>query len=129
MFFCRRRKQGRISKGLAANLSGVSYGWLVALLTSWVQFPGVLAVGVAFAALAMCLQAGWAPLSFIPGVFAGTAVFFGTQLSFWPTLIALIIGACLGWLSAFIGGHIQTLVTKPLVTPPTDDPHRPARTA
>ncbi|WP_082699296.1 DUF1097 domain-containing protein [Arthrobacter sp. EPSL27] len=117
------------SKGLAANLSGVIYGWLVALLTGWVQFPGMLAIGVAFAALAMCLQAGWAPLSFIPGAFAGTAVFFGTQQSFWPTVMAVIIGACLGWLSAFIGGHIQNLVTKPFDTPPTDDPQRPVRTA
>lgn len=129
MRFCRRGGRAGFSKGLAANVSGVIYGWLVALLTSWVQFPGVPAVGVAFAALAMCLQAGWAPLSFIPGAFAGTAVFFGTQLSFWPTIIALIIGACLGWLSAFIGGRIQTLVTKPLVTPLKDDPHRPVRTA
>ncbi|MDP9984663.1 hypothetical protein J2W14_004090 [Pseudarthrobacter oxydans] len=128
-FFAAGGGRAGFSKGLAANLSGVIYGWLVALLTSGVQFPGVLAVGVAFAALAMCLQAGWAPLSFIPGAFAGTAVFFGTQLSFWPTIIALIIGACLGWLSAVIGGRIQAVVTKPIVAPPTDDPHRSVRPA
>lgn len=42
-------------KGLAANLSGVIYGWLVALLITVADFPGVLAVGIAVAALAMCL--------------------------------------------------------------------------
>jgi hypothetical protein len=128
-FFAAGGSRTGFSKGLAGNLSGVIYGWLIALLTSSVQFPGVLAVGVAFAALAMCLQAGWAPLSFIPGAFAGTAVFFGTQLSFWPTVLALIIGACLGWLSAYLGGRIQTLVTKPVLAPPTDDPQRPVRAA
>ncbi|TQS88304.1 DUF1097 domain-containing protein [Arthrobacter sp. TS-15] len=117
------------AKGLAANLSGVTYGWLVALLTTVADFPGILAIGVAVAALAMCLQAGWAPLSFIPGAFAGTAVFFGTQLSFWPTTVSLIIGAGLGWLSAFLGDRIQTLVSKPRRVSPTDDPSRPVRTA
>jgi len=116
-------------KGLSANLSGVIYGWFVAILTTTVHFPGVLAIGVGIAALAMCLQAGWAPLSFIPGAFAGTAAFFGTQLSFWPTTVSLIIGAALGWLSAFLGDRIQALITKPLTASPTDDPTSPVRTA
>jgi hypothetical protein len=116
-------------KGLSANLSGIMYGWLVALLTAAVQLPGVLAIGVGIAALAMCLQAAWAPLSFIPGAFAGTAVFFGTQLSFWPTTVSLIIGAALGWLSAFLGDRIQALGTKPLTASPTDGPTSPVRTA
>ncbi|MCY1229311.1 hypothetical protein D9M72_416740 [compost metagenome] len=116
-------------KGLAANLSGVVYGWLVALLTTVADFPGVLAVGVAVAALAMCLQAGWAPLSFIPGAFAGTAVFFGTQLSFWPTITALIIGAGLGWVSAFLGDRVQALISNPLAAPAIDEQKRPVETA
>jgi hypothetical protein len=128
-FFAEGGNKAGFSKGLAANLSGVIYGWLVALLTSAVQFPGVLAIGVGIAALAMCLQAGWAPLSFIPGAFAGTAVFFGTQLSFWPTTVALIIGAALGWLSVILGERIQALVTKTLTASPTDDPNCPVRTA
>jgi hypothetical protein len=53
------------------------------------DFPGVLAIGVAIAAPAMCLQAGWALLSFIPRAFAGTAVFFGTALSSRAILLAL----------------------------------------
>jgi hypothetical protein len=92
-------------------------------------FKGLSAIGVGIAALAMCLQAGWAPLSFIPGAFAGTAVFFGTQLSFWPTTVSLIIGAALGWLSAFFGDRIQALVTKPRTASPTDEPTSPVRTA
>lgn len=114
-------------KGLAANLSGVIYGWLVALLITVADFPGILAVGVGVAALAMCLQAGWAPLSFIPGAFAGTAVFFGTAFSFWPTVIALVIGAGLGWASAVLGDRIQALISKPVIAPPTDGEHRPVQ--
>ena len=116
-------------KGLAANLSGVIYGWLVALLITVADFPGILAVGVAVAALAMCLQAGWAPLSFIPGAFAGTAVFFGTAFLFWPAVIALVIGAGLGWASEVLGARIQALISKPVTLPPTDAHNRPAQTA
>lgn len=128
-FFAAGGNRTGFSRGLAANLSGVIYGWLVALLTTWVQFPGVLAVAVALAALAMCLQAGWAPLSFIPGAFAGTAVFFGTQLSLWPTVIALIIGAGLGWASAFLGDRIQALINKAPAAPTTAGQNRPVETA
>lgn len=116
-------------RGLAANLSGVVYGWLVALLISAADFPGVLAVGVAVAALAMCLQAGWAPLSFIPGAFAGTAVFFGTTFAFWPVVIALAIGAGLGWVSALLGDRVQALITKPVAVPSADDESHPLQTA
>ncbi|GGH99985.1 DUF1097 domain-containing protein [Pseudarthrobacter oxydans] len=115
--------------GLAANLSGVVYGWLVALLTTVADFPGVLAVGVGVAALAMCLQAGWAPLSFIPGAFAGTAAFFGTALSFWPTVAALVIGAGLGWASALIGDRLQRLLIKPEAAAGARDPNHPVQTA
>ena len=128
-FFAAGGNRAGFSKGLAANLSGVIYGWLVALLTSWAQFPGALAIAVALAALAMCLQAGWAPLSFIPGAFAGTAVFFGTQLSFWPSATALVIGAGLGWVSAILGERIQALIGNGPAAPATDEQKRPVETA
>lgn len=98
-------------KGLAALLTGVGYGWLVSVLITYAAFPGILAVAVAVIAAAMCLQAGWAPLSFIPGAFAGTAVFFGAQFALVPTIVALVIGASLGWLSGILGQRIQDHVT------------------
>ena len=113
-------------KGLAANLSGVVYGWLVGMVAGAVAFPGVLAVGIAVAALAMCLQAGWAPLSFIPGAFAGAAAYFGTALDFWPTVTALVIGSVLGWLSAVLGGRIQSWVSKSAATTAAGDETQPA---
>jgi hypothetical protein len=116
-------------KGLAANLSGVTYGWLVALLTTVAPFPGVLAIGVGVAALAMCLQAGWSPLAFIPGAFAGTAALFGTELSLWPTVLSLIIGAGLGWVSAVLGSRLQTLLVKPSGVPAAEEPNQPVQAA
>lgn len=93
------------------------------------DFPGVLAVGVGVATLAMCLQAGWAPLSFIPRAFAGTAAFFGTTLSFWPAVLALVLGLALGWASALTGDRLQRLLIKPERTPAANDPAQSVQTA
>lgn len=99
-----------LRKGLAANLSGVVWGWLASLLAARVDFPGSLAVIVAVLGFILCVQAAWEPLSFIPGAFAGTAVFFGTSFAFWPTVIAVVAGAVLGLVSELLGGRIQAVV-------------------
>lgn len=104
---------GGFRRGLTANLSGTIYGWLVGAFVSVAVFPGALAIGIGVVALAMCLQAGWRPLSFIPGAFAGTAAFFGSGLAFWPTILALVLGSALGWGSEVLGGRIQRLLVHP----------------
>ena len=43
---------------------------------------------------------------------AGTAVFFGTAFAFWQTVLALVVGAGLGWLSAIIAARIQAAITR-----------------
>ena len=101
-----------LSRGLLANLSGVVYGWLAVGFLGVATFPGALAVGVGVIALFMCLQAGFGPLSFIPGAFVGAASFVGTEFAFWPTVIALVIGAGLGWLSGSLGARIQSGLVK-----------------
>lgn len=106
-------------RALAALVTGVVYGWLVSMLLTYAPFPGALAVGIAVVAAAMCLQAGWAPLSFIPGAFLGTAVFFGTNLALTPTIVALVAGAGLGWLSGILGAMIQQQVTPAPADSPT----------
>ena len=67
-----------LRNGLASNLSGAVYGWLVVEFIGHVAFKGNLAIAVGVIALAMCLQAAWAPLSFIPGAFVG-AIFGGAS--------------------------------------------------
>lgn len=113
-------------KGLAANLSGVVWGWLASLAAARLTFPGALAVVVTVLAFVLCVQAAADALSFIPGAFVGTAVFFGTLYAFWPTVLALVLGAGLGWLSGLLGERIQKAVAG---TAPPEAPVEPAAPA
>ncbi|NUR17482.1 MAG: DUF1097 domain-containing protein [Dermatophilaceae bacterium] len=115
-------------KGLAANLSGVVWGWLASLLAARLTFGGALAVIVTVLAFVLCVQAAVSLLSFIPGAFAGTAVFFGTSFAFGSTVLALVVGACLGWASGILGERIQKAVDGTSATGPTEpaDPVTPA---
>lgn len=105
-------------RGLASNLSGAVYGWLVAAFIGYATFSGGLAIGVGVIAALMCLQASWSPLSFIPGAFVGAAAYFGTAFAFWPTVLALVIGALLGLTSGLLGERIQALLPVPPVAEP-----------
>lgn len=90
---------------LLSNVSGLVWGYLIALATGMVDgsSPAVLGLFVALGAFAMCVQALWGPLSFIPGAFVGAACFFGNDTLFVTTLISLIVGALLAFLSE-LGG-------------------------
>ncbi|GAA0603740.1 DUF1097 domain-containing protein [Kribbella sandramycini] len=101
------------TRGLAANISGALWGWLASLFLNHATFTGAIAIAVTVVAFILCMQAAVGVLSFIPGAFAGTAVFFGTSFDLWGTLIALVAGACLGWLSDLLGQRIQRAVAQP----------------
>ena len=115
-------------RGLAANLSGVVWGWLASLVAARLTFNGALAIIVTVLAFVLCVQAAASALSFIPGAFAGTAVFFGTSFAFWPTVLALVVGACLGWASGVLGQRIQKAVDGAPASGTTEsvDPATPA---
>lgn len=74
---------------------------------------GALALAVTVLALVLCVQAVLPLLSFIPGAFVGTAVFFGTAFDLGGTVLALAVGAALGWLS-------EVLATARLTDPAVD---------
>ena len=97
-------------KGLAANLSGLAWAYLASLFIERNSWNGALALTVTVLALILCLQASVPVLSFIPGAFVGTAVFFGTSFDLTGTLVALVIGACLGFVSELVAGKIQASV-------------------
>ncbi|MFE6510973.1 DUF1097 domain-containing protein [Nocardioides sp. NPDC057767] len=99
-------------KGLAANLAGALWGYLASLVLTYATFTGAVALVVTVVAFILCLQAAVDLLSFIPGAFAGTAVFFGTSFDLGGTLIALVVGAVLGWLSDIAGRRIQAAVER-----------------
>ena len=73
-----RRAEG-FTKGLAANLSGVAWAWVASKVLEQATFNGAVAIAVTVLAFVLCVQAALPLLSFIPGAFVGTAVFFGTS--------------------------------------------------
>src|SRR3954464_8881901 len=102
-FFAAGGKTTGLTKTIAANLSGVLWAFLA--LTAWNQFGGgvpVLSILVGVAAIAMVLQAKIPTLGFIPGAFLGAAtavsVVVGANGTWGRTIVALVIGAVLGYL-------------------------------
>jgi hypothetical protein len=112
-FFAAGGKTTGLSKTIASNLSGVLWAFLA--LTAWKSFGGgvpVLSVLVGVAALFMVLQAKIPALSFIPGDFLGAAtavsVVVGANGSWTKTILALVAGAVLGYLSELLAGAMTS---------------------
>jgi hypothetical protein len=112
-FFAAGGKTTGLSKTIASNLSGVVWAFLA--LWAFNRFGGgtpMLSLLVGLAAVAMVLQAKLPALSFIPGAFLGAAtavsVVVGAGTTFphpWiKTVIALVAGAVLGYLSEMLAG-------------------------
>src|SRR6185312_16759085 len=96
---------------IASTLSGVFWAFLA--LTAWNQFGGgvpVLSALVGLAAFGMVLQAKIPALGFIPGAFLGAAtavsVVVGASGTWMNVIIALVVGAVLGYLSEMLAGMI-----------------------
>jgi flagellar biosynthesis protein FliQ len=85
---------------------------LIFFLVGVFKFPGAMFVAVVIAVVIACVQAKWSWLSFIPGTFAGMACTFGTSGDWKATVIALIIGGCMGWLAEQGGLLILKIFTK-----------------
>jgi hypothetical protein len=110
-FFAAGGKTQGLTKTIASNLSGVLWAFLA--ITAATRFGGgvpVLSVLVGFAALFMVLQAKIPALSFIPGAFLGAAtavsVVVGANGSWTRTIVALVAGAVLGYLSEMLAGAL-----------------------
>jgi hypothetical protein len=110
-FFAAGGKTQGLMKTIASNLSGVLWAFLA--LTASARFGGgvpVLSVLVGIAALFMVLQAKIPTLSFIPGAFLGAAtavsVVVGASGDWVKTIIALVAGAVLGYVSEILAGAL-----------------------
>ena len=110
-FFAAGGKTEGLVKTIASNLSGVFWAFLA--LYVWNQAgQGVplLSLLVGVAAFAMVLQAKIPALSFIPGAFLGAAaavsVVVGASGTYLNTIIALVAGAVLGYLSEMLAGAL-----------------------
>lgn len=121
-FFAAGGGKDGVVKGLAANLSGVAWAYLASLFLEQATWNGAVAIAVTVLGVVLCLQAALPLLSFIPGAFIGTAVFFGTGFDLGGTVLALIAGSALGIVSAVLGDRIQRRVDGPA----PDDGQEPA---
>jgi Protein of unknown function (DUF1097) len=111
-FFAAGGKTTGLVKTVASNLSGVLWAFLA--LQAATRLGGgtpILSVAVGVAALIMVLQAKIPTLSFIPGAFLGAAtavsVVVGANGTWSKTIVALVAGAVLGYLSEMIAGMLS----------------------
>jgi|GEM_PF-593804 len=91
-----------LKKTLAANVTGVIYGFIIVWGAGILGFPYALGVMVAIFAFLMCAQAHISILSFIPGAFCSAAAYFGAGAKpevFVAVAISLVLGTVLGFVS------------------------------
>ena len=102
-FYAAGGKGEGLAKAVAANLSGVFWGWVIILIMGLMpNFPYALGVAVVVPAFMICVQANIKYLSFIPGGFIGAAAYFGSGLDIKATAISLICGALLAFASEWL---------------------------
>ena len=108
-FFAAGGKTDGLMRTIASNLSGVFWAFLA--LTAWDRFGGgvpVLSLLVGLAAICMVMPSKVRALGFIPGAFLGAAtavsVVVGANGSWTKTIIALVVGAVLGFVSELLAG-------------------------
>lgn len=110
-FFAAGGKTEGLLKTIASNLSGVLWAFIALYL--WHRLGGgvpVLSLLVGLVAFGMVIQAKIPALGFIPGAFLGAAtavsVVVGANGTWVNTIIALLAGAILGYISEMLAGAI-----------------------
>jgi len=111
-FFAAGGKTEGLLKTIASNLSGVFWAFLALYVWNMAgQGVPLLSLLVGLAAFAMVLQAKIPALAFIPGAFLGAAtavsVVVGASGTWINTVIALVAGAILGYLSEMLAGALS----------------------
>ncbi|WP_076408950.1 DUF1097 domain-containing protein [Shewanella sp. UCD-KL12] len=93
----------------ATNLSGVFWAWLVISGSGYFESAYVSYLLTGIVTSAMCLQASYAKLSFIPGAFIGCCITFAMAGDIANILPALILGALLGYSMTLLTGQLVNL--------------------
>lgn len=110
LYFAIGGKPVGMGKVMAANTAGIIVAGIIVVLAG--LFGGstiALAIAVVIGAFILCVEAFWAPLSFIPGAFCGCACTFGMGGNFSAiglmvaTAISMYLGAILAYLSDLWG--------------------------
>ena len=102
-----------LTKTLGSTLSGLLWGFALLWAATQVSEGSAVVLGlfVALAAFGMCVQAAVPLLAFIPGAFVGAAAYFGSGGIFWATLISLVAGALLAYVSEILGDVVEKALT------------------
>jgi hypothetical protein len=102
-----------LTKTLGSTISGLIWGYVLLWAATQVSegSAAVLGLFVALAAFGMCVQAAVPLLAFIPGAFVGAAAYFGSGGVFWSTLLSLVAGALLAYVSELLGDVIEKALT------------------
>ena len=97
---------------MTTNLSGVFWGWLIISGSSFFVSPlfGYAFTGIATAA--MCLQASYQKLAFIPGAFIGCCITFAMGGDIAAILPPLLLGAVLGYSMSLFTAQLISLTQK-----------------
>lgn len=94
------------------NFSGVFWAWLILTASSFFISPiwGYLFTGIATSA--MCLQASYQKLAFIPGAFIGCCITFAMGGDVANIVPPLFIGALLGYSMSLLTSQLVLLTQK-----------------
>jgi len=115
-FYAAGGKLKGLKDTLILNFAGVVWGFLIVqmagVVTPMVGASAGLGLAVAVGAASMCWQARIPLLAFIPGAFIGCSTFFGSNLDFGGSVIGLICGGILGYVSE-LGGTLLSKSGKP----------------
>ena len=79
------------------TLSGVFWAWLAITGSGFVDTPLLSYLLTGIVTSAMCLQASYAKLAFIPGAFIGCCITFAMAGNVIPIILPLLLGALLGY--------------------------------
>lgn len=106
-FYAAGGKMEGLKNTLITNFSGVFWGFIIiklsGLFSPMLGDIAGLGLAVMFGAGAMCWQAKIPMLGFIPGAFIGCSTFFAANFDFMGSVIGLVFGAILGYISE-LGG-------------------------
>ncbi|MEZ9142693.1 MULTISPECIES: DUF1097 domain-containing protein [unclassified Shewanella] len=97
---------------MSTNLSGVFWGWLIISGSSFFISPIIGYAFTGIATAAMCLQASYKKLAFIPGAFIGCCITFAMSADLAAILPPLFIGAVLGYSMSLLTVQLISITPK-----------------
>lgn len=89
------------------NFSGAMWAIIIIVLSTYLAADLASYATTAIFAFAMCFQAKFNVLKFIPGTFIGAAAIFSANGDWTVTIIALFIGAIFGFLMTYTGEQLH----------------------